>query len=91
VRRERDDQDRRKVYISIVPEKVAGIGKLYEHLQQAMLKRWGTYSDDELQLLLRFTSQGYETMLASTEELKGMIARATAGKRSAAKKPRRAR
>ena len=33
------------------------------------------YSDAELRLLLRFATQGYETMLAATEELKAMIDR----------------
>ena len=32
-----------------------------------------TYSDAELQLLLRFATKGYETMLAATEELKAMV------------------
>src|SRR5215472_7697961 len=38
VRRERDDEDRRKVFIAIVPENLARIGRLYESMQQAMLK-----------------------------------------------------
>src|SRR5262249_30547565 len=88
VRRERDDEDRRKVFIAIVPENIAGIGRLYEHMQQAMLKNWGTYSDDELRLLLRFASQGYETMLAAADELKATIAKASATKRGAATTPR---
>src|SRR6195256_6642332 len=36
VRRERDEADRRKVFISIVPENVAKIGKYYQHMQRAM-------------------------------------------------------
>src|SRR5437764_12236476 len=48
VRRERDESDRRKVYIAIVPENVARIGKFYEHLQRAMLKQWDGFSDAEL-------------------------------------------
>src|SRR6266576_5498887 len=40
VRRERDDNDRRKVYIAIVPENIAKVGKFYEHMQRAMLKQW---------------------------------------------------
>src|ERR1700761_4935884 len=54
VGRERDDNDRRKVFIAAVPESVAKIGKFYEHLRRAMLKVWDTYSDAELRLLLRF-------------------------------------
>src|ERR1700693_6658258 len=72
VRRERDESDRRKVFIVIVPENVAKIGRFYEHMQRAMLKVWDGYSDAELRLLLRFATQGYETMLVATEELKAM-------------------
>src|SRR3982074_1918747 len=45
VRRERDENDRRKVFIAIVPENAAKIGRFYEHMQRAMLKEWETYSD----------------------------------------------
>ena len=85
VRRERDDNDRRKVFIAAVPENTAKIGKFYEHLQRAMLKVWDSYSDAELRLLLRFATQGYETMLAATEELKAMIEEPK-GKRAGAKR-----
>ena len=89
VRRERDDNDRRKVFIAIIPENIAGIGKFYEHMQRAMLKVWDGYSDAELRLLLRFMTQGYKTMLAATEELKAMIV-APKRKRTGAKRPARA-
>jgi len=89
VRRERDDHDRRKVFIAAVPENTAKIGKFYEHLQRAMLKVWDGYSDAELRLLLRFATQGYETMLAATEELKTMM-EDPKGKRAGARKPGRA-
>ena len=74
VRRERDAQDRRKVFIAPVLENIAKIGVLYERMQRAMLKNWETYSDTELKLLLRFANDGYETMLAATEELKAVLA-----------------
>ena len=89
VRRERDASDRRKVFIATVPENVARIGRYYVHMQRAMLKVWESYSDAELRLLLRFATEGYETMLAATEELKAMI-EAPKGKRAGAKKPARA-
>ena len=73
VRRERDEADRRKVFIVTVPENVARIGRFYVPLQQGMQKLWGTYSDAELQLLLRFTSQGQKTMREATEALKAML------------------
>jgi DNA-binding MarR family transcriptional regulator len=73
VQRERDEADRRKVFISIVPENVARIGRYYEHLQRTMQDVFGGYTDAELRLLLRFANQGYETMLAATEALKSML------------------
>ena len=86
VRRERDDDDRRKVFISIVPENVARIGKYYEHLQRTMQGVFDGYTDAELRLLLRFALQGYETMLAATEALKSML---DAAKKKPLRKPKR--
>jgi DNA-binding MarR family transcriptional regulator len=73
VRRERDEADRRKVFISIVPENVAKIGKYYQHMQRAMQQAFDGYTDAELHLLLRFANQGYTTMLAATGQLKAMV------------------
>ena len=73
VRRERDETDRRKVFIVTVPENVAEIGRFYVPMQQAMHKVWSSYSDAELQLLLRFASEGYKAVLEATEALKGLI------------------
>ena len=73
VRRERDPADRRKVFIAIVPENVAKVGRFYEHMQRGMVKLWETYSDAELRLLVGFATKGYETLLAATEELKSMV------------------
>jgi DNA-binding MarR family transcriptional regulator len=73
VRRERDDADRRKVFITIVPETTAEIGKLYVPMQQAMYKVWTRYSDEELRLLLRFATDGYKGALEATEALKDLL------------------
>ena len=72
VRRERDENDRRKVFIATNPANIAKIGAFYEPLQRAVWKDWATYSDDELRLLLRFAAQSYQTMRAATAELKAM-------------------
>jgi DNA-binding MarR family transcriptional regulator len=73
VRRERNPEDRRKVFIATVPENIAKVGRFYEHMQRGMQKLWESYSDAELRLLLEFASKGYETMLSATEELKSMV------------------
>ena len=73
VRRERDPDDRRKVFIATVPENVVRVGRFYEHMQRGMVKLWETYSDAELRLLVGFATKGYETLLAATEDLKSMV------------------
>ena len=86
VRRERDENDRRKVFIAIVPENVAKIGRFYVPMQQAMQKLWSTYSDAELQLLLRFANEGYKAVLEATEALKALLD-APPEKRARSRKP----
>jgi DNA-binding MarR family transcriptional regulator len=90
VRRERDEADRRKVFIATVPENVARIGRFYEPMQRSMHKLWSTYSDAELRLLLRFADEGYKAVLEATEALKALI-EAPADKRAGPKKTARPR
>ncbi|MBR0715686.1 MarR family transcriptional regulator [Bradyrhizobium liaoningense] len=73
VRRERDEADRRKVFIVVVPEVTAKIGQFYVPMQQAMQKVWSGYSEEELRLLLRFALDGYKGVLEATEALKAVI------------------
>jgi DNA-binding MarR family transcriptional regulator len=70
VRRERDEEDRRKVYIAIVPQALGRIGSFYEPLQKAVTKNWEGYSDAELKVVLRFMTEGYDTMLGVLDDLK---------------------
>ena len=86
VRRERDDSDRRKVFIAVVPETAARIGRLYVPMQQSMQKVWSRYSEQELRLLLRFANDGYKGVLEATEALKGLL---DASAEKSATKPRR--
>ena len=88
VRRERDASDRRKVFIAAIPENTAKIGRFYQHMQQAMLEDWETYSDAELRLLLRFMTRSSKTMLAAIEQLKAMMETPKA-RRTGATKPAR--
>jgi DNA-binding MarR family transcriptional regulator len=70
VRRERDEEDRRKVYIAIVPEALGKVAQYYAPLQKAVTKNWEGYTDAELKLLVRFLTQGYDTMLDVLDDLK---------------------
>ena len=87
VRRERDEADRRKVYIVILPASAAKIGRYYLPLQEKMHNVWGTYSDAELQLLLRFATEGYKASVDATQALHGLINEGTS-KRETVRKPR---
>lgn len=92
VRRERDDSDRRKVFITPVPERLAEIGRFYELLQHAMQKQSGAYSDAELKLLLRYASESYRSILEATTQLKTMmkeLPKAKGGDFRKASRPRR--
>ncbi len=73
VRRERDESDRRKVFISVVDEKAVEIGKFYVPMQEAMNRLLSSYTDSELRLLLRFANDGYKGVLEATEALKKVI------------------
>ena len=86
VRRERDESDRRKVFIAVVPETAARIGRLYVPMQQSMQKVWSRYSEEELRLLLRFANDGYKGVLEATEALMGLLDAPT---EKPATKPRR--
>jgi DNA-binding MarR family transcriptional regulator len=54
VRREPDDQDRRRVIIAPVPENLGDVGKLYVPLMEKLGAVWASFSDDELAVILRF-------------------------------------
>ena len=86
VRRERDEEDRRKVYIAIVPEALGRVGRYYEPLQKAVTKDWEGYADDELKLLVRFLTQGYDTMIGVLDDLKAKQARPVAKSSKPARK-----
>jgi len=94
VRRERDESDRRKVFIVPVAERMMEIGRFYELVKRAMQKQCEDYSDAELKLLLRYANDTYRSMLEATTQLRTVIeakekpGRSTKPRRSA--KPRRA-
>jgi DNA-binding MarR family transcriptional regulator len=91
VRRERDVDDRRKVFIVPAADRVMEIGRFYVPLQRAMARLVDQYPDAELNLLLRFATENYQALLGATGELKAMIEAAPKQKqRVGARKPVRA-
>jgi DNA-binding MarR family transcriptional regulator len=89
VRRERDDSDRRKVFIAPVPERLAEIGRFYVLMQRAMEKLSDGYTDAELKLLLRYATEAYHSILEATNQLRAMMKELPKGKRAEVRKPQR--
>src|SRR5215475_12493950 len=89
VRRERDESDRRKVFIAPVAERMIEIARLYELMQRAMHKQSDGYTDAELKLLLRYATESYRSILGATNELKTAIEGPPNATSAGIKKPRR--
>jgi DNA-binding MarR family transcriptional regulator len=92
VRRERDDRDRRKVFIALVPDRLKEIGEFYGLLQRAMQKQCEAYTDAELKLILRYATDSRQSILEATNQLKAKIHEMPKAKRASVKKsaePRR--
>ena len=87
VRRERDDSDRRKVFIAAVPERMIEIGRFYQLMQRAMEKQAAGYTDAELRLLSRYATESYQSILTATAELKEMMGGSPKTKITGVKKP----
>src|ERR1700741_3174794 len=91
VRRERDESDRRKVFIVPVLEKMMQVGRPYELVQRAMAKQCEAYTDAELKFLIRYGTESYQSMLEATTQLRDQVeAELPKEKSERAKKPRRA-
>jgi DNA-binding MarR family transcriptional regulator len=90
VRRERDESDRRKVFIAPVPERAREIERFYTLMQRAMEKQAAGYTDAELKLLLRYATESYQSTLTATTELKAIMEASPKRKNAGASKPGRA-
>ena len=89
VRRERDADDRRKVFIAPVAERVMELARPFELMQRAMHKQSAGYTDAELKLLLRYATESYQSILGATNELKAMIEASPKARPAAIRKSRR--
>jgi DNA-binding MarR family transcriptional regulator len=91
VQRERDESDRRKVFIVPVPEKMMQMGRPYELVKRAMQKQCDAYTDAELKLLIRYGTESYQSMLEATTQLRNWGETAPSEEKvERATKPRRA-
>jgi DNA-binding MarR family transcriptional regulator len=70
VRRERDLNDRRKVFVRPIPERMTEIGRLFESLDRAMRQLYADYSVADLTFLRDFAVEADKVMLAETKKLR---------------------
>ena len=73
VRRERDESDRRKVFIVPVEARMMQMGRPYEFVKRAMQKQCEAYTDAELKFLIRYGTESYQSMLEATTQLRNSI------------------
>lgn len=72
-RRERDEQDRRKVFVRALPRVETDVMPLYASLQARMQKLMVELSDQEIERLLGFFSASRDVLLSEIEALKSSV------------------
>jgi DNA-binding MarR family transcriptional regulator len=70
VTRAADPDDRRRVVVRLVEERIADIGRLYEPMDQRWRKQVAGYSGEQMQFLVDFLRAGREHAVAETAALR---------------------
>ena len=70
-RRVSDSRDRRRVYIEPIGENLQQLGELYLPLAEALGRKWASFSDDELAVILRFVRESNAVVAAENARLRG--------------------
>ncbi|MCX4818561.1 MarR family transcriptional regulator [Streptomyces sp. NBC_01142] len=71
ITRERDTEDRRRVLVTLVPERMAEFGALWQKLNGAWYEMFDAYNDDEIALLTAHMRRTVELSAAQIERLRG--------------------
>jgi DNA-binding MarR family transcriptional regulator len=71
-RRVSDPTDRRRVYIEPIGENLEAIGEMYAPLSEALGRRWASFSDEELAVILRFVRETNAILSAENARLRGI-------------------
>ncbi|MFG2870621.1 MarR family winged helix-turn-helix transcriptional regulator [Streptomyces sp. NPDC048338] len=70
VTRERDDEDRRRVLVAVVPERMAELGAFWRRLNGAWGTMFDAYSDAEVALLIAHMRRTVELSAVQIERLR---------------------
>lgn len=71
VTRERDAEDRRRVLVTLVPERMAEFGTVWQRLNGSWYAMFDAYSDEEIALLTAHMRRTVELSAAQIERLRG--------------------
>lgn len=71
VRRAKDPNDLRIVYVEPVPDNLQPLGDIFGPLGEAMSELLSRYSEDELRLILDYTERSIRVLAREAERLKG--------------------
>lgn len=69
VRRHRDEGDRRRVFVAVVPEPLAGLGRLFARFGRSTDRLWRQFSDAELAVIRQFLDRGTAFMQQAIADL----------------------
>ncbi len=83
VRRVRDQTDRRRVYVEMVPTNVKKMAHLFRPLGEAIVKLEATYSPAELRLIHNYMEQTADILHQETLALRESFAKTAATKQAA--------
>ena len=70
VRREDDPEDRRRVVVRAVPQRVSEMSRLFDSFSARLDEFFTGYKDEELALLVDFMTKSCDVLHKSTEELR---------------------
>ncbi|WP_141733832.1 MarR family transcriptional regulator [Oligoflexus tunisiensis] len=70
VRRQRSSEDRRKVYVQLLPKCFERLAPLYESLGKAMQQLLDEYSEEQLLLIVNYQKRCAEILALETAKLK---------------------
>jgi DNA-binding MarR family transcriptional regulator len=72
VRRVSDAEDRRRVRVEPVYEKMQAVGEMYMPLAEALAEVWSTFSNEELEVILRFVRESSAVVASENARLRGL-------------------
>jgi DNA-binding MarR family transcriptional regulator len=70
-RRVSDPGDRRRVFIEPIEENLRAIGEMYMPLAEALRRKWASFSDEELTIILRFARESNAIVAGENARLRG--------------------